>query len=48
MPTTGKIADCVRDVMKKGNSKEAAIKICQKSTGLAYATGKPPRPKGKK
>ena len=46
MPTGTRVSDCVQDVMKQGHSKESAIRICQKSTGLAYATGKPP--KGKK
>jgi len=46
MPSTGKVARCVAKVMKEGKSKSVAIPICQKSTGLSYATGK--KPKGKK
>uniref|UniRef100_A0A6M3LHU7 Uncharacterized protein n=1 Tax=viral metagenome TaxID=1070528 RepID=A0A6M3LHU7_9ZZZZ len=40
MPKGTKVAKCVEDVMAQGKSKVSAIKICQKSTGMSYATGK--------
>jgi hypothetical protein len=43
MPEGTKVAKCVADLMKKGHDKASAIKICQKSTGMAYATGKKPK-----
>jgi hypothetical protein len=43
MPKTGKVADCVKKVMKRGKDKPAAIRICQASTGLSYETGKKPK-----
>lgn len=36
-----------RALLKKGKSKESAAKIAQSVTGLALATGKPPKKKGK-
>lgn len=46
MPQGTPVARCVKELMRKGHSKESAIKICQKSTGLSYMTGR--RPKKKK
>lgn len=43
MPTGTKVSDCVQKLVAKGMSKEKAIKICQASTGLSYATGKKPK-----
>jgi len=48
MPKGSKVHRCVQRLksenIKRGTA--SAIKICQASTGQAYATGKPP--KGKK
>ena len=42
MPEGTKVARCVHEVMAKSNlSKVSAIRICQKSTGMSYQTGKP-------
>ena len=40
MPKGTKVAKCVEDVMAQGKSKVSAIKICQKSTGQSYMTGR--------
>ena len=48
MPKGTKVARCVKDVQKKGKGKVFAIKICQVSTGLSYASGKKPKSKAKK
>ena len=48
MPEGTKVAKCVKNVQKQGKEKGSAIAICQKSTGLSYATGKPPKSKEKK
>lgn len=45
MPEGTKVARCVDDLTQKGMAKPNAIRICQKSTGQAYATGKPPEKK---
>jgi hypothetical protein len=48
MPNNSKVSRCVTRV-DKTKSKGAAIAICQKATGLSYATGKTPKKaKGKK
>lgn len=47
MPKWTPVARCVERLMKEGKDKVTAIKICQKSTGLAYRTGKPPKREGK-
>lgn len=39
MPKNSKVGKCVREV-SKNKDKVAAIKICQKSTGQSYKTGK--------
>lgn len=44
-PEGTKVYKCVQELLKKGHSKVSAIRICQKSTGQAYATGKPPKKK---
>jgi len=40
MPEGTKVSRCVKEVMATGKSKEAAIRICQASTGQSYKTGK--------
>jgi len=45
MPEGTKVADCVARVMAKGLDKPNAIRICQKSTGQSYMSGK--KSKGK-
>jgi len=46
MPADSKVARCVREVMANSKlSKVSAIRICQKSTGQSYETGKPSRAK---
>lgn len=40
MPKGTKVSNCVERLMAKGYSKEAAIRICQKSTGQSYKTGR--------
>ena len=40
MPKGTKVHSCVQKVMKQGKSKVSAIKICQKSTGQSYKTGR--------
>ena len=45
MPKGTKVHSCVMKLVQAGKSKESAIRICQKSTGKSYATGK--KPKGK-
>lgn len=47
MPKGTKVHRCVQKVMRSGKSKPSAIKICQKSTGQSYMTGKPVRKKSK-
>ena len=39
MPKGTKVANCVAKVAPS-KGKVSAIKICQKSTGMSYATGK--------
>lgn len=48
MPKGTKVERCYQHLKDKGASKGKAARICQKSTGLALATGKPPMHKGKK
>ncbi len=40
MPKDTKVGRCVTKVQSQGKSKASAIRICQKSTGQSYATGK--------
>lgn len=40
MPKDSKVAKCVQKVQASGKSKASAIKICQKSTGQSYKTGR--------
>lgn len=40
MPKGTKVAKCVSKVMRSGKSKVSAIRICQASTHMSYATGK--------
>ena len=40
MPKDSKVGRCVSKVQKSGKDKVAAIKICQASTKMSYATGK--------
>ncbi len=47
MPKGTKVHRCVLKVSKT-KPKGSAIAICQKSTGLSYKTGMPPKGKGKK
>lgn len=47
-PVGTRVHRCVQRLVAKGHSKPSAIRICQKSTGQAYATGKPPKHKSKK
>lgn len=44
MPKNSKVGRCVRKVGRK-KSKVSAIKICQKSTGQSYKTGRKSRRK---
>ena len=46
MPKNSKVGRCVEKVSKT-MGKEKAIPICQKSTGLSYASGKKPKSKKK-
>ena len=43
MPKGTKVERCYTKLKGKGHSKGSAAAICQKSTGLALATGKPPK-----
>ena len=45
MPKGTKVADCVAKLMARGMAKPNAIRICQKSTGQSYKSGK--KSKGK-
>ena len=45
MPEGTKVSDCVVKLMAKGMEKANAIRICQKSIGQSYQTGK--KSKGK-
>jgi len=47
MPKNTKVYRCVQDLMRKGYAKPNAIRICQKSTGQSYATGRKPKKKKK-
>lgn len=47
MPKNSKVGRCVSKV-SKSKGKVPAIKICQKATGQAYATGKPAKKAGKR
>jgi hypothetical protein len=40
MPKGSKVHRCTQKVKKTGKSKGSAIRICQKSTGQAYKTGR--------
>lgn len=48
MPAGTKVERCYEHLRGKGASKGKAARICQASTGLALATGKPPKHKKKK
>jgi hypothetical protein len=48
MPKGTKISRCVEDLLRKGHSKVSAIKICQDSTGMSYASGKSSKAKAAK
>lgn len=48
MPEGTKVAGCVNDLTQKGMPKPNAIRICQKSTGQSYMTGKPSKSDEKK
>jgi len=48
MPKGSKVDRCYQKVKAQGHSKGSAAAICQKSTGLALATGKPPKHKEKR
>lgn len=41
MPEGTRVYRCVQKLMKEGFDKVSAIRICQKTTGQAYMTGKP-------
>jgi len=43
MPVDSRVDKVYRALLKQGKSKEAAAKIAQSVTGLALATGKPPK-----
>jgi len=43
MPKGTKVYRCTQKVMKTGKSKSSAIRICQKSTGQSYKTGRKPK-----
>ena len=43
MPEGTRVARCVRKCMAKGMPKPNCIRVCQKSTGLSYATGRKPK-----
>jgi len=45
MPADTKVEKMYRALLKKGYSKEKAARISQSITGLALATGKPPKKK---
>lgn len=40
MPKGTKVHRCVGKVRRSGKSKGSAIRICQKSTGQSYKTGR--------
>ena len=42
MPKNSKVGKCVRKLAPK-KGKVSAIKICQKSTGQSYKTGRKPK-----
>lgn len=44
-PQNSSVGRCVKKLVAKGKSKASAIRICQASTGLSYATGKKPKAK---
>jgi len=46
MPKGTKVYRCVQKVKKSGKSKPSAIRICQKSTGQSYKTGRKSKKKG--
>lgn len=48
MPKGTKVERVYEALKKRGYSKEKAARIAQSVTGLALATGKPPKHKGKK
>ena len=48
MPKGTKVYRCVQKVIKGGKSKSSAIRICQKSTGQSYKTGKKSKKNKKK
>lgn len=43
MPAGTAVEKVYRALLKKGYSKEKAARIAQSATGLALATGKPPK-----
>lgn len=47
MPKGSKVERCYQDVRATGKSKGSAAAICQKSTGQALATGRPPKHVGR-
>jgi hypothetical protein len=48
MPRGTKVDRCYQKVKASGASKGKAARICQVSTGLSLATGKPPKGKKRK
>lgn len=48
MPKGTKVERVYEALKKRGYSQEKAARIAQSVTGLALATGKPPKRKGKK
>jgi hypothetical protein len=48
MPVDSKVHKLYEALMGQGMSQESAVKIAQKKTGQALATGKPPKGKRKK
>jgi len=47
MPKGTKVHEIYEALLREGYSKASAARIAQEKTGLALATGKPPRKKGK-
>jgi hypothetical protein len=47
MPGNSRVHNLYEKLLKKGYSKESAVKIAQHQTGQALATGKPPKHKSK-
>jgi hypothetical protein len=47
VPEGTKVERCYQKLKKAGKPSASAAAICQKATGLALKTGKPPKGKGR-